>query len=109
MRTNKTYPSLALTIEPILSFICCWITGIASLLGHASVWLRKEKEGDIGDEVEVVRGKRKGDTRRMKGENVTGVKSMSEGSEVARPRWFWDVPQGERDQMGRGIRRTHHE
>ena len=35
----------------------------------------------------------------MKGENETGVKSTSEDSEGARPRWFWHVPRGERDQI----------
>jgi len=35
----------------------------------------------------------------MKGENETGVKSMSEGSEGARPRWFWHLPRGEWDQI----------
>jgi len=41
----------------------------------------EEREGVIGDQ--VVRGKRRGDTRKMK---ETGVKSMSEGSEGARLR-----------------------
>ena len=41
----------------------------------------EEREGVVGDE--VVRGKRRGDTRKMK---ETGVKSTSEGSEGARLR-----------------------
>jgi len=43
----------------------------------------EEREGVIGDE--VVRGKRRGDTRKMK---ETGVKTTSEGSEGARLRYF---------------------
>jgi len=48
--------------------------------------LRREKEGVIRDEVEVVRVREGEITRGMKGENETRVKSTSEGSEGARPR-----------------------
>jgi len=50
--------------------------------------LHREKEGVIRDGVEVVRVREGEITRGMKGENETRVKSMSEGSEGARPRWF---------------------
>jgi len=37
----------------------------------------------------------------MKDENETGVKSMSEGSEGARPRWFWHLPAQEQQGFGK--------